>query len=372
MEILNLIQCLNLGGMEQSSYILMKNTQGQGIYWQVQSITPAGVGKEILTNTNIPVFDNPYKGKFGYKSHLSLRDKVSNFSGDIILVTGATLTGCLSVKFVPCKKVLAIHFCHKFGFLNLLKWRIFYKIFQNDYQAIIYSSPYILEEAKKIAPYLQHKFYLIENSIERCSNTTDTERDIARTNLGIATNVFVIGNAGWLIDRKRFDVFLEVCAQVSNYTPNFLFLIAGNGPLRYELEKLAAKLGIDNKVKWIGWQKDLSDFYKSLDLLLFNSNSDAFGRTILEAMSYGIPVVASVIEGGADSIIVHEENGYLIREHDIDKLAKLSLNLIKNKDLYFQFKTRSLDIVKDRFNTEKFTKKYLEIFEKIANESNKY
>lgn len=370
MKILNLIQCLNLGGMEQASYTLMKETQGQGINWCVQSITPAGIGKEILVDVNIPVFDNSYEGKFGYKSFFSLRNKVRNFSGDLILVTGPTLTGCLSVKTNPCKKVMAIHFCHKTDFLNLLKWKTFYNLVQNDYQLIIYHSPYILEEAKKIVPKLKHKFYLIENSTQRCSIATLSERDKARQNLNIPANAFVIGNAGWFIERKRFDILLEVCAKLSHCHQELLFLIAGDGPLNAQLKALSAKLGISDKVRWIGWQKDLSCFYQSLDLLLFNSDSDAFGRTILEAMGYGVPVVASVIEGGTDTVLVHQKNGYLIKEHNLYLLSKYCLELIKNKNIYKKFQSSSLEIVKARFTTEVFIQKYTKIFSQVLNDSN--
>ncbi|WP_341524652.1 glycosyltransferase family 4 protein [Nostoc sp. UHCC 0302] len=352
--------------MEQASYILMRETQNKSIDWQVQSVTSAGEGKEILAEINIPVFDNLYEGKFGYKSHLDLKKKVKNFSADIILVTGPTLTGCMSVKSHPCKKVLAIHFCHKSGFFNFLKWKAFYQIFQPDYQAIIYHSPYILEEAKKIAPQLQHKFHLIEYSTQRCSATTISERDIACKSLGIPANAFVIGNAGWLIQRKRFDIFLEVCSKISNCNnQQLIFLIAGDGPLRGELEVLAAKLGISGKVKFIGWQKDLSSFYKSLNLLLFNSDSDAFGRTVMEAMGYGVPVVASVVEGGTDSILTNGKNGYLIREHNVDLLSECCLELINNKDTYQQFQRQSLEVVKSRFTNELFVQKYLDVFNTV-------
>lgn len=368
MKILNLIQCLNLGGMEQASYILMKETQGKFIDWQVQSVTPFGIGKEIISSLNIPINDNPYEGKFGYKSHFSLRKKINNFSGDIILVTGPTLTACLSVKSHPsCKKVLAVHFCHKDKFLNILKWKTFYNTFHNDYQAIIYHSPYILEEAIKIAPQLQHKFHLIENSIQRCSATTATEKQIARKFLGIPADAFVIGNAGWLIERKRFDIFLKVCAQLFNHHKQLVFLIAGDGLLRGQLETLAVNLGIANQVKWIGWQKDLTNFYQSLDLLLFNSNSDAFGRTVVEAMGYGIPVVSSVIEGGTNAVLFHDNNGYLLREHNINKLTEYCLKLIYDKNTYGKFQSQSLDLLRIRFTTEKFVQKYVNIFTRILN-----
>jgi glycosyltransferase involved in cell wall biosynthesis len=366
MKILNLIQCLNLGGMEQASYILMQETHKKNIDWQIQSVTPAGVGKEIIAKSEISISDNSYDGKFGYKSHLALRKKISNFSGDIILVTGPTLTGCWSVKSHPCKKVLSIHFCHKSGLINHLKWKTFYNYFHNDYNAIIYHSPYILEEAKRIAPHIQDKFHLIENSVSRINTTTLNERKIARQYLNIPTNAFVIGNAGWLIERKQFDIFLKVCSKLCKFNKDLIFVIAGDGPLRQDLEALAVKWEISDKIKWIGWQKDLNNFYQSLDLLLFNSNSDALGRTILEAMGYGVPVVASVLEGGTDSIIIHKKNGYLIQEHNIDLLIKYCLELMNNENIYQLFQKQSLEMLKTRFSNELFVQRHLDVFNTVV------
>jgi L-malate glycosyltransferase len=366
MKVLNLIQCLNLGGMEQSSYLLMKETQGQTIDWLVQSITPAGLGEQIASGFNIPVADSPYKGKFGYRSHFSLKRKIDDFSGDLILMTGPTLTGCSILKSNPHKKVLGIHFCHQSGALNLLKWKTFYAVFGDDYDAIAYYSPFSLKEAKEIAPQLQHKFHLVEYSVERCSATTEFERQSARESLGIQANAFVVGNAGWLIERKRFDVFLQICAQLHASTSNqLLFLIAGDGSLRNDLEALANKLGIAEKTRFLGWQKNLDVFYKSLDLLLFNSNSDAFGLTVLEAMGYGIPVVASVLEGGADTFLIHQENGYLLQEHRINQLAEYCLNMMQDKELYEKFRSRSLELVSDRFSTKKYVQRHLDIFHQV-------
>jgi glycosyltransferase involved in cell wall biosynthesis len=367
MKILNLIQCLNLGGMEQASYLLMKETQRRGITWQVQSITPSGSGKEIVEGLGIPVADNPYVGKFGYKSHLSLKRKVRHFSSDLILVTGPTLTGCLSVRSSSCKKILGVHFCHQTGLPNFIKWKLFYALFGDDYDVIIYYSPFTLEEAKQIAPQLQHKFYLIENSVQRCSTATESEKKKAREVLGVPIDAFVIGNAGWLIERKRFDIFLEVCATLQKQIDqNLIFLIAGDGPLHDELQALSVELGIDEKVRFVGWQRSLDNFYCSLDLLLFNSNSDAFGRTVLEAMGYGIPVVASVIEGGTDSVLQHQSTGYLLREHNVAQLAEYCRSLMRDRQLYESFQNQALALIHSRFSMETFIEKHLSIFNQVV------
>ncbi|GJD16228.1 hypothetical protein RIVM261_011840 [Rivularia sp. IAM M-261] len=366
MKILNLIQCLNLGGMEKATYNLITQTHDD-INWHIQSVTPAGDGRTLFTNLNIPVEDNTYNGKLGYKSHFSLRKKVQKFTGDIILVTGPTLTGCLSVKAKTEKKILAIHFCHKYGNQNILKWKLFYKYLGKDYDAIICHSPYLLEQTQELAPHLQQKLYLIENSTNIYNLTTEVQKQAARQALGIPINSFVIGNAGWLIERKRFDVFLKVGARISKQNGNICCLIAGDGQLRQELERLADTLGIFNKVKFIGWQKNIETFYQAIDLLLFNSNSDAFGRTVMEAMAYGIPVVASVLEGGTDSVLVHQTNGYLIPEHDIDKLTEYCLKLMNQQDLYDKFQLSSVETIRKRFSNDLYVKKYLEVFNEVLN-----
>lgn len=365
MKVLNLIQCLNLGGMEKAAYNLASETQNKDIQWQIQSVTPSGDGKNLFTSLNIPVEDNPYNGKFGYKSHLSLKRKIQRFSGDIILVTGPTLTGCLSIKGNQRKKILGIHFCHKYNNPNLLRWKLFYKYFGKDYNAIICHSPYLLEQTAQIAPFLKDKLHLIENSTQISTVTTEVQKREARKTLNIPIDNFVIGNAGWLIERKRFDIFLEVCAKVCQSNSKVFCLIAGDGLLRKELEELAAHLGIDERVKFLGWQEDVNTFYHAIDLLLFNSNSDAFGRTVMEAMGYGIPVVASVLEGGTDSVLIHQENGYLISKHDINMLANYCLKLISGQELYHKFQLASLEMIRNRFSHKLYVQKYLKVFNEV-------
>jgi L-malate glycosyltransferase len=364
MKILNLIQCLNLGGMEKATYNLISETY-KNIDWYIQSITPAGDGKSLFANLNIPVEDNSYNGKLGYKSHFLLRQKVHKFSGNIILVTGPTLTGCLSIKGKKERKILAIHFCHKYGNQNPLRWKLFYKYLGNDYDAIICHSPYLLEQTQELAPHLKHKLHLIENSTHLESLTSNEYKQAARQALGIPIDSFVIGNAGWLIERKRFDIFLQVCATVYKSNSNIYCLIAGDGQLRQELEELANTLGVSNRVKFLGWQKDIKTFYQAIDLLLFNSNSDAFGRTVMEAMGYGIPVVASVLEGGTDSVLIHQQNGFLIPKHDIHQLAEYCLKLMNDKHLYQKFQMASIDTISKRFNNKLYVQKYLEVFHQV-------
>jgi glycosyltransferase involved in cell wall biosynthesis len=93
------------------------------------------------------------------------------------------------------------------------------------------------------------------------------------------------------------------------------------------LQNLADELGITSAVHWLGWQRDLSIFYHAIDLLLFNAEWDAFPTTPLEAMSHGLPVVASLIHGGLKEVIDSPEHGFLIAEHDLNRLTAATIEL---------------------------------------------
>jgi len=115
--------------------------------------------------------------------------------------------------------------------------------------------------------------------------------------------------------------------------PGAVFVVAGDGPERSSLQQRATALGIAAQVIWLGWQESLQDFYGSLDLLLFNSDWDAQARTPLEAMSHGIPVVASILQGGTREVIADDTMGILLSEHDTESLAGHIVAMLLQPDL---------------------------------------
>ena len=144
----------------------------------------------------------------------------------------------------------------------------------------------------------------------------------------------MVGNAGWLIPRKRWDIFLAVAAEVHALLPDTVFLIAGDGPDRKFLEAKVLELGLQSCVRFMGWIPDMEAFYRALDVLLFNSDFDALGRTPAEAAAHGVPVVASVGFGGLKELFRSSEEALIIDNHDIGKLRDAVVNLLSDKALH--------------------------------------
>jgi glycosyltransferase involved in cell wall biosynthesis len=140
-------------------------------------------------------------------------------------------------------------------------------------------------------------------------------------------NAFTILGAGRLEPQKRFDLFLEVLAQVSRKRP-VKGLIAGDGPLRAELEALAGRLGLlPGGVQFLGRVGDASRLYAQADLLLLTSDHEGTPNVVLEAMASGVPVVGTRV-GDVPDLLGEGARGRLAAPGDIAGLVSATEELL--------------------------------------------
>lgn len=328
MKILNLIQCTNLGGTEKASLSLMRGLKERGHSLQLLSLHPIGQLGPLLDEAGIPHEGLPYRGKGGWRSFPALKRKLASIEADSLIMTGHNLLATLALgDLCRGRRILAIHFHHS-GVKPAWQWRLIYSTACKRFDAITFPCDFTRREAESIFPSLTQVAHTVRNSLATRPPASPPEKTKAREALSLPLNRPIIGNAGWLIPRKRFDIFLRVAHAVLAIRPDAIFIIAGDGEERSLLESLAAKLGISENVRWLGWRRDLDDFYKSLDIHLFNSDWDAFPTTPQEAMSFGIPVVCSAIHGGLGELLNSDQFGFLLHEHDVPALANLVLRLL--------------------------------------------
>jgi glycosyltransferase involved in cell wall biosynthesis len=333
MKILILIQCTNLGGMEQAALELALELKRLGHEPEFLSLSTVGELGPVLVSHGIPVSGIDYTGAFGWKSFLPLKRRLAVIKADALIMFGHNLMAMLALgSFCRDRRILTLHFHHQ-GVMHPLLWKALYAMAGWRFAKVVFPSFFIRDEALSLSPWMRSRSHILRYPFASHPPTSLEDKRNARQSLGIAKEGGVVGNAGWLIPRKRWDIFLRVAQLVLASRPDTHFLIAGNGPERSSLEALAAELRISKQVHWIGWQKNLDVFYKSLDVLLFNSDWDAMGRTPLEAMTYGVPVVASVTHGGLGEVMDSEEQGFFLPEHAVDQLAGYVLKLLNDPSL---------------------------------------
>lgn len=143
-----------------------------------------------------------------------------------------------------------------------------------------------------------------------------------------------------LIPLKAQDMAIRGFAEFIKKYDNTVLWLCGNTPnnlpLEYEnsLKALVSQLGIQDKVFFLGWRKDIIAIMKQADVMILTSTTEGLPRSILEAMAVKTPVV-STKAGGIVDIIVDEENGMLIDIDDhkslVNKLLKLTDKLLRDK-----------------------------------------
>ena len=328
MHIVNVIQCANLGGMEQASLRLMRALKARGHELSLISLNPiAGLGP-LLEKANIPACGLDYAGKGKFAALFDLRRKLASQSADALIMTGHNFAASLAIGDI-CRgrRLLANHFHHE-GVMPPWRWRLIYRAARARFQTITFPSDFVRREAETLDPAIKPIARTIRNPLQIPPLPVDpVKRAAMRARCRVDGDAPLIGNAGWLISRKRIDVFLDTAAAFVQMRPDARFVIAGDGELRAALEVQTQRLGLSDRLTWLGWQSDLEPFYAGIDALLFNTDWDTFPTTPIEAMSLAIPVVASSVHGGLPEIL-NEETGWLFDRHDPPALAQALLRAL--------------------------------------------
>lgn len=239
----------------------------------------------------------------------------------------------LATLFMKAKVIATFH-----GFTEWnLKKRIFYDTVFSIVRVVVVNSA-----MKKNYSFLGHIF---SDRIETVVNGIDCTRfnqeivpapDLMKE-IGIQPKDFVLGSVGRLSPVKNQQLQLKIIAKLKNQIPNLkLLIITGASPdslnLKKELNDKAAKYGITRNLILLDFRKDVPALLSLMDIFLMTSLTEGTSLAILEAMSSGLPVVASNV-GGNSKIIEHEKDGFLFELHDETAFINILLNLYKDKKM---------------------------------------
>ncbi|MDO8632578.1 MAG: glycosyltransferase [Phycisphaerales bacterium] len=174
----------------------------------------------------------------------------------------------------------------------------------------------------------------LPNGVEvtRFADARMRERGAARAALGFAADAWVVGSVGALTPVKGFDVLLEAAARLAATCDGFRLLIVGDGPLRDTLTEEAAKLEIVDRVRFTGRREDVATLLAAMDAYVCSSRSEGMSNALLEAMSAGLPVVATSV-GDHPVVIRNGVDGLLVPPNDVDSMAAALRKLINGQDL---------------------------------------
>ena len=214
----------------------------------------------------------------------------------------------------------------------------------------IANSNKVKESIHKFMPTLEKKIHIIYNGVNLLEIPP----------LKRLGNKIILGNLGRLVEQKGHKFLVELSVLLSKENFNFEIHIAGDGPLKHEIEALIISRGVQDKVKLLGHIKNPDSFLKSIDFFIFPSLFEGLSNALLEAQLYRKPTFAFNVSSN-EEIIQNNYNGFIISNFDLKEMAsqviKLSLDAKKQEEIQKQ----SILILKKKFDQEKLSKQLIEL-----------
>jgi glycosyltransferase involved in cell wall biosynthesis len=183
--------------------------------------------------------------------------------------------------------------------------------------------------------------------------------------MGIDPEYRVVGTVTRLYEIKGNRFFIEAAAEVVKVLPKTIFLIVGDGPLRYELEKLSQGLNIQDNVIFTGFCDDVPRLMATFDVKVFSSWSDGGSPLpVIEAMAMGKPIISTdVVE-----IIEDGVTGLIVPTKDSKEMAKNIISLLNNDDLSKRLGTNAKKESK-KYDVHTYVRKLEEIYDNLVSGS---
>lgn len=284
----------------------------------------------ICSNNNeIPAFEisapikhlnmNPLKAsifgkiKWYFKVIPYLRKTIKEIAPDRIFSIGHNI----SIMMPFMSKYCPIYACEHIDYTTIPKIsRFFMKCSYRYLSGIIVLS----ETARKKMKYLNRNIEVIPNSI-----------NIKHLDISNKKNPTSFMMVGRISSEKGYDRIIPIAKELSKKLSNFSIDIYGDGPMRTKIENRIKSNNLQNVINIYGFEKNIAEKYKKGSILFLTSYTEAMPMVIIEANSYGMPVIAYNNEGVRE-LIRNDENGYAINSDDVNSYVEKILDLVKYPD----------------------------------------
>jgi glycosyltransferase involved in cell wall biosynthesis len=207
-------------------------------------------------------------------------------------------------------------------------------------------------EVEAFVPLRQGSVRTVHNGVPA---TTARPRASARSTRGPT-----VGTVGRLERQKAIDVLLTALSRL----PGVPLRIVGDGSARTELEALADRLGVSDRVTWVGWSRDIADELQAIDVYVQASRFEGFPLAILEAMLAGLPVVATDV-GSVSEVVETGATGFLVPPEDPDSLARAIGGLLVDPDARERLGRKGRERVLESFTADAMAAAYGSLYREL-------
>lgn len=356
MKILHLSSEKSWRGGEQQMAYLIEELKVLGVDSHVAARSGSEFEKWCLKN-NVPSISIPFKNDFDLASAMKIKKYCQENKFDFIHMHSsrshslAVLTAIIG-NTVPLILARRVDFPLKKNFFSKKKYA----------HLAIKKIICVSDKIKDIVIESTHQ-------PEKCTTVYDGvdlhrfdgkgAKGTIRKELGITDDYKLIGNIAAIAPHKDYFTFLNT-VKILQGKIKAKYLIAGEGPMREEIENRIIELNLHEDVFVLGFRKDVENVFADLDVLLYTSKEEGLGSTLLDAMAYGLPIVAAE-GGGIPEIVKTEFNGLTAPVQDAQKLSEHVLRMFNDSALREKLVANAKEFVKG-FSKQAMAKQTLDVY----------
>ncbi len=189
-------------------------------------------------------------------------------------------------------------------------------------------------------------------------NGIEIQNDLISTS---SKNQFIIGAAARFFPVKDYPFLIEVARICKDLEKDIVFRLAGDGPGIKEIQRLIYSYNLETRCKLLGHVDEMQGFYNDIDIFINTSIHEGIPMSILEAMSYGKPVVAPNV-GGIGEIFKNGTAGFLIDQRNPITFARRCIQLATDSILYEKMSQLARNRVKKCFSMESMVSAYIDLY----------
>ena len=285
-----------------------------------------------------------------------------------IIHTHSSKAGFLGRIASKINKVpIIIHTVHGFpfnDFMNFFKKNFYIlieKLLANWTDVLITVSNLNKKKIIDLGISKKDKIYNIYSGIDLKIFDRKNDRSFKKE-LKLGDNEILIGAVGRLSGQKDPITLISAFDLVNKKFPDAHLVFVGDGPLRNKITKMIKKLKLTSKVHLIGNIHNTWPVYHSLDLFVMSSIYEGLGRSITEALSCGVPVVCTAVEG-VPEIIKNGETGFLVEPRDIEGLANSIIYSLQNLSVAKKIALEGRKFVHKNFDVNKMVQEIDSVYQ---------
>jgi glycosyltransferase involved in cell wall biosynthesis len=168
-----------------------------------------------------------------------------------------------------------------------------------------------------------------------------------------------------LVRQKGLDILIQAMRPIKDSVPDARLLLAGDGPERPALERLARDVGLADSVSFLGHRDDVDDLMRSAWILVHPSRWEGFGLVLLEAMKQGLPIVAARVSA-VPEIVIPEATGLLVPPEDPRALAEAAIRALGDERFRRDAGMRGFERLVERFSAERMARETAAIYDRVV------